>query len=98
MVTLISIGLDFVDKKNDNDYGENYYYPLDVEQKLLDFIYYENFVTRRLNSCKSYDIIKELKSTIRKTLSGYKDSNDINNNLREVIFKNHYDINFTDYL
>ena len=71
--------------------SENYYYPLDLEQrllnhtkigdkvqvqKLLDFIYYENFVTRSLNSCKCYDVIKELKSTIRKILSNFKDSND----------------------
>ena len=89
--------------------SENYYYPLDLEQKLLnhtklgdkvqvekllDFIYNENFVTRSLNSCKSYDVIKELKSTIRKILLDHKDGNDINNNLREVILKNSHDINF----
>jgi len=89
--------------------SENYYYPLDLEQKLLnhtklgdkvqvekllDFIYNENFATRSLNSCKGYDVIKELKSTIRKVLSDYKDSNDINNNLRAVVLKNSHDINF----
>ncbi|MBU3156116.1 AraC family transcriptional regulator [Clostridium estertheticum] len=97
---------------------ENYYYPLDVEQKLsnhtkigdkgqvnklLDFIYYENFETRNLNSCKSYDVVKELKSTIRKMLPDFKDNEDsknnedikgVNNILREVNSKNSYDVNF----
>ncbi|MGV8982013.1 AraC family transcriptional regulator [Clostridium sp.] len=89
--------------------SENYYYPLDLEQKLLnhtklgdkvqvekllDFIYNENFVTRSLNSCKCYDVMKELKSTIRKILPNYKDGNDISKNLSGVILKNTHDINF----
>ena len=89
--------------------SENYYYPLDLEQrllnhtkigdkvqvqKLLEFIYDENFVTRSLNSCRCYDVIKELKSTIRKVLANYKDSDVINNKLKTVISNNSYDINF----
>ena len=97
---------------------ENYYYPLDLEQKLsnhtkvgdkvqvqklLDFIYDENFETRSLNSCRSYDVVKELKSTIRKILPSFKDSDEIkdnddikeiNNILRDVNQNNSYDVNF----
>lgn len=92
--------------------SEDYYYPLDLEQrllnhtklgdkvqvkKLLDFIYHENYEARSLNSCKSYDIIKEIKSTIRKIFSNYKDIKeikDINDSLRLVSSNNSHDANF----
>lgn len=89
--------------------NENYYYPLDLElrllnhtklgdkvqvKNLLDFIYHENYVARRLNSCKCYDVVKEIKSTIRKILPNFKDSDAINENLRAVVSKNSYDVNF----
>jgi len=89
--------------------SENYYYPLDLEQrlfnhaklgdkaqveKLLDFIYQENFVTRSLSSCKCFDVIKEIESTIRKVLSGFKDTKAISDKLRRVTSKNSYDTNF----
>lgn len=101
--------------------SENYYYPLDLEQKLsnhtkvgdkvqvqklLDFIYYENFEARSLNSCRNYDVVKELKSTIRKIFPNFKDiesindnndikgTNDINDILKKVTSDNSYDVNF----
>lgn len=69
----------------------------------MDFIYQENFVDRSLNLCKSFDIMKELKSTIRKILFNYKDISDsmdvsdikdIDDGLKKVILENSFEVNF----
>lgn len=92
--------------------SENYYYPIELEQRLfnftklgdksqvenlLDFIYNENFNNRSLSGCKNHDVIKELKSTIRKVMPNFKEIGgikEINDSLRQVSSNNSYDTNF----
>jgi AraC-like DNA-binding protein len=92
--------------------SENYYYPIELEQRLfnftkqgdkgqvenlLDFIYNENFNNRSLSGCKNHDVIKELKSTIRKVMPNFKEIDgikEINDSLRQVSSNISYDTNF----